>query len=238
MPLTKKCLIGFLFSALLGCAYFQADDPQQSHIYGAITGKTLKAQTTSEEIKKILTKEESMAGGNYQIKVFPITRPYLQTFAREIADQRGLSSLQRELQWKGLQEQFLENKVCFGFGYSVVRFPQASQLKNWKLKLVDNQEARYPLTWKSKELEREAVQSRISRGSLDLEQWFHSGVGCTEGPFDLSQGFGVEVNVAYVQFPFSPRSTYYWEFDSFKTIEGQEVVHKVKKRHHQKYRAW
>ena len=57
---------------------------KEDKVYSSLTGRNLK-EKTSEEIEYNLERTESMSGGEYQIKVFPLSESYVEAKANEIA---------------------------------------------------------------------------------------------------------------------------------------------------------
>ena len=130
---------------------------------------------------------------------------------------------------------YFNNKTCLRFIYSVVHFEKASQLKDWNIQFITHKGITFSMTWQS---DHTLFKTSVFKGGLELDQWIGEGVACVDVAFDLTKEFGVQVKVAYVQFPFDDQARYYWEFDRIKMIDGNKVIIPSSKRKYQRYRGW
>lgn len=194
---------------------------------------------TSEEIKKVLTKDESMAGGNYKFKITPISDRLVKAYYKEMSFKNGLTAKEQEDLWKKMKERYMTNKTCLHFEYEVIKHQKAKELNSWKLQFKDRAGQLYPVTWNERPLFSMPAKTKIQRSGNLLEQWIYEGTGCTDTDLPLEEEFAVHLKPAFVQWPFSSSKTIWWEFDrTVKGEEGEEKVIKKKKRTYQRYRGW
>lgn len=190
-------------------------------------------------MEKYLEKKESMAGGDFQIRLFPVPPFYWNKKAEELANERGLDKAQlKELKAHYVAE-YSEKKHCLNFEYSVIRFKKSSQLKNWKLSLVDTKGDVYPLKWKEVDLARPIVMGKIQRNPYNIEQWQGSGIGCVRATIPWEKGFAVKVVPKFVPWPFPGDKVFKWRFDHYEKVVGKKEKVKVEaKKEVQPYRGW
>lgn len=221
---------------LSGCAFFSSKDSDLTYKY--LKGEGVETAKPSE-FEKVLSREMYMAGGNYHIVAFPYTSSYVKSLALEQASLKGLSAEETKKIQEFLEDKFTSERTCFNFRYSVLRFNQVAQLKDWRITLLDKKGDEYPLKWKKVDLEKSPVMTRVRQSGDHLEKWLGDGVACTEAQPILNSGFGLKVRPQYVQFPFDSYGDLYWEFPEIKMVDGQEVeVQTGKKRNFKTYRGW
>ena len=89
-----RYLFAFLiFNLLVGCSIFRLNKYRgmsEAHLTEKLFLPSFQANKTSIEIRNLLTKKESMSGGNYELSLMPITMPYIGALVNETAQQRGL----------------------------------------------------------------------------------------------------------------------------------------------------
>lgn len=225
--------------SLTSCAFFQKkenyDEIMQDYLRPT---EGRNEELSSKQIKKVLMKEDSMAGGNYQIKLFPITDRMVKAYYKELAFKNGFNEREKERLWKELSEEYLNDKTCLHFEYEVVKFKKVKDLKSWNLEFLDFNKQNYPITWKDKPLFSMPAMTKIRRSGNLVEQWLYEGTGCTDTIIPLEKEFGVKITPAYVQWPFPSSKEFWWEFDRKENNYGKEEVIKKKKRSFQNYRGW
>lgn len=218
-----------------GCALFSSSGPDRTYTY--LTGKGLK-NPSSMEVMDALTRDSSMSGGNYQIKAYPYTYTLIEAMVREAAEQRGLNPEQQKSLKENLTKKFLAQKTCFHFNYQVLRFNKSSQLKNWKLAILDKKDQEYPTDWNGDDLKVSAVKTKKVVAGDRLDQWLGEGTACTSATPALKSGFGIKVTPDFVQFPFDKSAKIYWEFPEIRIVDGEEEVVEDKKKSYRSYRGW
>ncbi|PIP93380.1 MAG: hypothetical protein COW00_06650 [Bdellovibrio sp. CG12_big_fil_rev_8_21_14_0_65_39_13] len=227
-------LSGVLLSS---CAFFSPKDEDRTYYY--LTGKDITPETTSEQVVNVIGRSMTMAGGNYEVQAYPITRSLLEVQARELAKSRGLSEEQVKKVNLTHEQEFLAQKNCFNVSFAVVNFEQASQLEDWKIHFIDAGLDEYPMLWRDEDLKRRSVRTKLQRQEGNLDRWLGHGIVCTDSPFPLEKGFGLKITPKYVQWPFPASQKLLWEFDYVDTNEqGEEVLVKKVKQDYQPYRGW
>ncbi|MCR9205458.1 MAG: hypothetical protein NXH75_12825, partial [Halobacteriovoraceae bacterium] len=170
---------------------------------------------------------------------FPYTSSYVRSIANQQAQLRGLSQSEKNQILAHLEKKFTERATCFNFKYSVLRFNQVAQLKDWKITLLDKLGNEYPLKWRNGDLEKSPIMTEVQQSGDLLEKWLGDGVACTDAKPVLNSGFGLKVRPQYVQFPFDSYGDLYWDFPEIKVVDGEEVeVFKGKKKNYKSYRGW
>lgn len=227
-------LAGVLLSS---CAFFRPKGEDRTYYY--LTGKDINPETTSEQVVKVLGRGMTMAGGNYDVQIYPITRQLLEVEARELARSRGLTDEQIEKVNLTHEQEFLVQKNCFNVSFAVINFEQASELNDWKLHFIDAGLDEYPMLWRQEDLKRRSVRTKIQRQEGNLDRWLGHGIACTDNHFPLEKGFGLRITPKFVQWPFPASQKLLWEFDYLETNEqGEEVLVKKVKQDYQPYRGW
>lgn len=228
--------LGLTLPLLSNCALFSSKDTDLTYKY--LKGEGVESAKPAE-FEKVLSREMYMAGGNYHIVAFPYTNSYIRALANEQAQLKGLSKAEKKQILDHLSKKFTERNTCFNFKYSVLRFNQVAQLKDWKITLLDKLGQEYPLKWKNGDLEKSPIMTQVQQSGDRLEKWLGDGVACTEAKPVLNSGFGLKVRPMYVQFPFDSYGDLYWDFPEIKMVDGEEVeVFKGKKKNYKSYRGW
>jgi hypothetical protein len=196
-------------------------------------------QLSSQDIKKVITQQGSMAGGNYQLKLTPVPQRLVKAYYKEMSFRNGLNEREKENLWNKLNTEYLNNKTCVHFEYQVTKHKKVKDLESWKLTIKDHDGQTYPISWKDKPLFSMPALTKIRRSGNMLEQWLFEGTGCADTTVPLDKEFAVNVKPAYVQWPFPSSKDFWWEFDRVvKKEDGEEEVVKKKKRSFQKYRGY
>ncbi|GAB4020580.1 MAG: hypothetical protein Fur0010_23200 [Bdellovibrio sp.] len=219
------------------CAYFAPAPQDRTYFY--LTGKDVKPETTSDEIIKNIGRGISMAGGNYKVEAYPVTRELLLAQTRELARQRGFT--QEEIDKINLthEQEYLLQKTCFNFSYAVTNVEQTAYPQDWKIHFIDHGNDEYPMLWTEADLKKLPVKTKLMRQEGNLDRWLHQGILCTDQNFDLSKGFGLRITPKFVQWPFPASEKLLWEFDYIVVNEqGEEEMVKTQKQNYQPYRGW
>ena len=223
-----------IISFLSSCSFFQSKKPDDTFLY--LRGEK---KADAETYEKKLTRSTTMGGGFYSIAARPITSSYLKAVNQKLADRRGLTNDEKQYAQTKANENFLHNKTCFHFEYEVVRFEEASQLKNWKIFYVDKNGGDILLTWKESDLNTPAVRSKSYRAGERHNTWLGKGSACASFTTDFKSGFALKVKPDFVQFPFSSETLITWDFpEKVIDYQGKEVWTEDRRKTHKGYRGW
>lgn len=191
---------------------------------------------SSTEMRDQLLKSTSMGGGIYTIEAMPLTKPYLEKNWKEVAEMKALTSSQYKY---GIQKnitQYSLNRTCVQFNYSVTRFEENKDLKNWKIAILLNDEL-FSLEWLNPGNQENTFVSEQLTSTHKGKRWHNSAIACTPVSLDLWRGFTLKIKTAFVPWPFSDEDSIDWIFEAL-TKEDEAAVEELKKKKYQKYRGW
>ena len=234
----KELTIKMLIFAILGffsasCSLFQYVEKDSSPKY--VQKNDLSY--SSHHIKKQLKRKTTMAGGQYEISLWPYTYSYITSLTREISSLRSLQSSESQKLFDRLEKNLLKNKTCFQFNYNVERFEEVKNIESWEL-VLNLQDTKLELKWKNDEIEK-PLKSHVVRSQGELPTWSQRAIGCVDQSLELEKGFSVVVRPKFVQWPFSSSTELEWIFDEIITNEkGKKVIKKKKKKTYQNYRGY
>lgn len=228
--MNKLILIFFLSS----CSIFSSKKVNNSpHL---VTGGGDEATMSSDEIAKNLKRSTTMGGGIYELSAIPLTSPYLERRWSELAQSRGLQAADAK---KGRQyniSRFVKNKTCIEFYYSVTRFEDSKNLSQWKLSIEVEGEV-IPLNWvEGWQADQSFVSEHRTPTHMD-KKWHNQGIACSSNELPIWKGFELQIESAYVPWPFSSKASIDWIFEAL-TKEDEAAVEARKKKKYQKYRGW
>lgn len=203
----KTILICLAALLLTSCSLFQSKLRDTSHYYDYFTKEKVEGRTSSQIMKDLLHKEY-MAGGDYKLRIFPIVSSFVYQYTKELSSSRGLSKEQETELRQDMLNKYITGKTCIDFEIDVILREQVSNVKSWKLSLIDYKDQPFELEWR--EPESEPIKSYTTRGVDTLETWSHRGVACTPTEIPLERGFKVKAKAAYVRFPFDKTQQFTW----------------------------
>tara|TARA_R110002072_G_scaffold276051_1_gene437332 strand:- start:64203 stop:64916 length:714 start_codon:yes stop_codon:yes gene_type:complete len=236
-----KSLLLVLLVLLTSCAFFSPYQSHQEKFYPLITADNLKdsgyESFNSEDVKSILTKETSLAGGTYIVSAFPVTKTYLNALTNELTKERSLNKSQASKLKKKYYNNYIKNKTCIQFSYVATRYNKVKYLSGWDLEL-DYQKVSRKLTFKKSDLTKEPINNKKRIGNDILDQWSNTAIACTKSYEPLKEEFHVKVTPRFVPFPFDSNTTLKWEFDHIKVVDGKEVKVESSNSSYQPYRGW
>ena len=186
---------------------------------------------SSTEMRDQLIKTETMGGGIYSIEAMPLTKPYLEKKWKEVAETKALTSKQYQ---NGIQKnitQYILNKTCVQFNYSVTRFEDNKNLKNWKI-AIELKEELFPLEWINPNDQQNTFVSEQLTATHADKRWHNSAIACVPVSLDLWRGFSLKVKTAFVPWPFSEETSIDWIFEAL-TKEDEAAVEELKKKKYQ-----
>ena len=229
-----------LISLLLlnSCASYFFGKPPQDRTWFYVGDTKVEEQISSDEMKEKLSKDFTFAGGNYFVKLFPISKPYLLTKLDEMAALRGLDTNQKLLVFQKWEKEYLHNKNCFEMQYAIIRFEKAVKLEGWKLFFLNKNDNEFPMRWKERPVASFPYINKSRRAMNVLDEWNYQGVACTNFSSNLREGFGIRVQAPWIQFPFTPSESIFWDFNKFSLEDGKEVELDTKKKRRKPYRGW
>jgi hypothetical protein len=240
MPL----LLIILLLSFSSCSYFAPTAPKKTDdiTYFYLTGKKrpneISNTPATKDIRKNLEENMTMAGGNYEVSILPLSRPYLRAQWQERIQERGLNKVDQERMWNEFEKEYLQAKTCFELNYSVLRWEKVSNLKDWKLEMIDHHKTSHPMNWKKTDLKKMPARTKVQRSGDNLDKWLNDGHACVDTKVPLDKGFSVKVTPSFVQFPFDSSSTLHWRFATYVQKDGKEIKVQKKQESFQGYRGW
>ncbi|MBK24193.1 MAG: hypothetical protein CME70_09355 [Halobacteriovorax sp.] len=225
---------------LSSCSFFLPKQKVIDYSEAYITGIGTEG-LTSDRIKDNLSRKSSMAGGNYQILAFPISKAYVQALAKEVIAGKNLTRKQ-SLRFKdNLNKKFINDKVCVDTILTIKEFERVNSLDQWRITLVDSNNIAYKLDW-LKEGEFGFFPGPITsvRQSYHGKEkfWTLMGKACAVADVRMQEGFTLIFRPSFVQWPFDDEEKVEWTFDHTKVVDGKEVKVKKKERKKEGYRGW
>lgn len=189
------------------------------------------------KIKSLISREISMAGGDYKVVAYPYTKALVKAMVNDLSHERGLTSTDTQKLTKTLENSYLNNKVCFHVDSSVVRFEKTAELKDWKIKLIDKNKTEYPLTWVKSE---KPIKIQKRKAGDKLIAWLNEATACSDQKIPLKNSFYLEVAATYAPFPFSASSILFWQVYTPKDISDPKVMEEKKTSdpRYKTYRGW
>lgn len=235
----KNILPLCLLFLLNSCSSITTDPIDYSESY--ITGVGTEG-LTSEDIRKNLIRKTSMAGGNYILNAFPISKAYINSYAKEVSAGRNFNPNQVKNLKKELKEKFLNSKSCVEVNITVKEFEKVNKLENWRLSLIDSRNSSFSLKWLPKPPLNISLPETISsqRNTYHGKEtmWFLTGSACTNSIIEMRKGFKLVFTPSFVQWPFESKETIEWSFDYSEIVDGKKVFKKKKEKKKQGYRGW
>jgi hypothetical protein len=236
-----KLLLSFsLILSLSSCSTFKGGDSiDYSESY--VTGQGTEF-ISSEVIRKNLLREKTMAGGNYDLKVFPITKAYINSFRKEFAAGRNFTTSQTKRLFKSLNEKYITSKACMDVNITIKEFEKVNKLENWKLTLIDSKNIVYSLRWLPEAPSNISLPMAIGsqRNTYHGKEtmWFLAGRACASADLELRKGFKLVFRPSFVQWPFEDEQKIAWSFNYTEIIDGKKVLKKKKEKKKEGYRGW
>lgn len=182
----------------------------------------------AQEFEEALSREVYLAGGNYHIVAFPYTEAYLKAMVMELTEEKALSKKESSKILNRLKNNFVVNKTCFKFRYSVLRFNEVGQLKDWQVTLFNIKGLKAELTWQSQPKRDPSFADSKNYDPLNElhDKWLGDGIACLSRKLNLTESFGLKVKPQYVQFPFDSHGDLYWELENApRKLRHQETDH-------------
>ena len=225
--------------ALSGCSLFTNKKVDYSDSY--VTGVGLKSSSLLA-IQKNLTRSFSMAGGNYNIKAYPLTKAYLAALSKETAMLKNLNNEQSKELKRRIFDQFSNSKTCLNLSINVQEFERVNKLSKWQLTLIDSNNIQYPLVWihdKSKLPPYGYPITTVGQSYHGKQKrWSLNSKACASKEIDITLGFKLIVKPSFVQWPFPSTTEEVWSFNRYIVEDGKKVLKKRKKKYTKKYRGW
>jgi len=196
------------------------------------------------EMKSVLNKNISMAGGDYLVSATPFTKAYVHAMASDLTDERHLTTADSKKLLTHLKEKFLTDKVCFQIETSVLKFEKAAKLSDWKLFFVTKNNTEYPLKWIKVN---PSIKRNKQRSGDKLISWLSDGTVCSVNKVGFYDSFFLKVKATYSPFPFSTTALLHWpifkEYRKTKNLllpaknqVGKEIKESKKEENEKKYR--
>ncbi|MFT6068380.1 MAG: hypothetical protein ACJAT2_000147 [Bacteriovoracaceae bacterium] len=235
----KKIYSICLFLLISSCSTFKKDEIDYSESY--ITGVGTES-ISSEDIRINLTRKTTMAGGNYSISAYPISRAYINAHAKELSAGKSLTKSEANKVKRQLDEKYLNDKACIDINLTIKEFQRVNNLENWRVTLFDSSNRAYSLKWlKEPPLEialPRPISSHRSTYHGKETMWFLAGQACADANIEMKKGFKLVFKPSFVQWPFEGDQRLTWSFNYSEIIDGKKVLKLKKKRKVEGYRGW
>ncbi len=224
----------FILLAFTSCSFLPSRAPDPSpHL---ITGGSDIAGLSSTDMKQLLQKSVTMAGGIFLIDALPLSKPYLDKKWKEQAEARSLNSKNYRSGVLKNVDRFISRKSCVQFDYSVTKFEKTKELSNWKIAIEINDES-FPLEWINPSSTSNTFVSEQPTATHKDKRWHNSAIACTPVSLDLWRGFTLKIHSAFIPWPFSENTSIDWIFKAL-TRDDEAAVEELRKKNYQKYRGW
>lgn len=221
----------FILGLISSCSLFQEKPVDRTAEY--ITRPQIDS-VHHFDIRKTMTRTKVMAGGDYEVKAYPFTQSLISAMANDLSFERGLTETDKSKLYNQLKELYLANKSCFHIDTSVLRFEQASKLKDWKIKVIDHKEQEHDLLWVKVHPKIKTIQRR----SADkLIRWLNEATACTTYPVSYQSPFSLRLTASYAPFPFSAVGLLHWEYEA-SDRKNKKPVDIKESRTKKRYRGW
>ncbi len=228
-----------LILSLSSCSTLKQDEVDYSESY--ITGVGTES-LSSEDIRVNLTRKKTMAGGNYALSAYPISRAYLDAHAKELSAGRSLTASQAKRFEKKLNEKYMNNKVCVDINITIKEFERVNNLKNWRVTLLDSGNRAYTLKWLTEPPLDIALPAPISSQRFTYHgketMWFLAGQACADAIIEMKKGFKLVFKPSFVQWPFEADEKLSWSFNYTEIVDGKKILKMKKKKKVEGYRGW
>ncbi len=224
----------FILLIASSCSLLPTKAPEPSpHL---ITGGPDISGLSSTEMENLLRKSTTMGGGIFLLEAIPLSRPYLEKKWKEQAEARSLNKANYQSGLKQNVSQFLEQKTCIEFSYSVTRFEKTKDISNWNI-AIELEDEKFDLSWVNPEDQSNTFVSEQPTATHMDKRWHNKAIACTPVELNLWRGFTLKIKSAYVPWPFSEEDSIDWIFEAL-TKEDEAAVEELKKKKYQKYRGW
>ena len=234
-----KILTLITLLTLTSCSMVTSRQIDYSESY--VTGKNI-GNKTSEEISNNLHREFTLAGGNYNVVAFPITKAYVNAVSNELAGARGFSVAGSKKLRKEMYKKYIDGKICIDAHINIREFEKVSNFSEWKVTYIDSGNIAYALEWLPEppsisQLPRPITSTRNGYHGKE-STWSLAGQACTDALVEIKKGFHLVFHASYVQWPYDNEHKEMWSFDYTEVINGVEVKKERKKRKKEGYRGW
>lgn len=225
LRVAKKAFGLLLIMAFAGCSVFS--QRQLEKVEYMRKGSELSA--SADEIRMNLEKNQSNAGGFFEVYMMPLTGPYLKARRSEMGLLRGLNSQEKEKLKHKEYELYLKGKNCFQVGLQVVRHREAIEIEQWEASAVDHQGRFHELDWVRVG---PAIEGRYQTTHGKVAQWVLSADLCSSDKMLWEKGLEVVLTPNFTPWPFPKTMNFQWVF------EGPREERKKKKKSYKRYRGY
>lgn len=145
--------------------------------------------SSSIEVQSVLTKYHYVRGGDFQFKIFPITKSFILSELNQIKKVRGLSLEEEKLFLTTKQNQYLNNTSCAFFEMSSLNVLSEESLQNWEISIGSALGGIYPIVFNSAAVK---TFSNLYSGLSGIkEKWTSYGIGCSRVKVPVENGFSI-----------------------------------------------
>lgn len=144
---------------------------------------------TTQEVQNVLTKYHYMQGGDFEFKIFPITKSYILSELNQLTKLRGFSVAERDSFIKSREEQYTQNSTCAYFEMSSINVNAEESLQNWDIYISSNLGGIYPVKFPSSAVKTFSTIFNGLRGAR--EKWTSYGIGCSRVRVPIESGFSI-----------------------------------------------
>jgi len=141
------------------------------------------------EVQTALTKYHYLNGGDFEFKIFPITKSYILSEMNQLIRLRGFSNEEKQSFIKSREEQYTKNSTCAFFEMSTINVNSEESLQNWDISISSKLGGVYPVSFPSTSVRTFSSIFQGLRGAK--EKWTSYGIGCSRVKVPIDQGFSI-----------------------------------------------
>jgi hypothetical protein len=174
-------LIFTLATFLIGCSNIKTEKN--------LISQNPNGNLTPLEVQTVLTKYHYINGGDFEFKIFPITKSYIMSELNQLVQIRGFSNKEKQSFIKSREEQYTKNSTCAFFEISSINVTSEESLQNWDISIASNLGGVYPVRFPNSSVKTFSSLFRGIRGPN--EKWTSYGIGCSRVKVPIENGFSI-----------------------------------------------
>ncbi len=193
-------LIVILFSVMFGCSSIKSEKN--------LISQNPEGNLSPLEVMTALTKFHYVNGGDFEFKIFPITKSYILSELNQLNRIRGLDEKEKENFIKSREDQYTKNATCAFFEMSSINTNAEESLQNWNITIASNLGGIYPVRFPASSVRTFSNLFRGLRGTK--EKWTSYGIGCSRVKVPIENGFTIILKRLDDKGTHSPQSKVTW----------------------------
>ena len=154
-----------------------------------LLSKNPKQSLDPLEVKTILTKYQYLRNGDFEFKIFPITRSYILSELNQLQSIRGLSNEEKDRFLKSREEQYLKDTTCAFFELTSINVPTEESLEDWEIHLSYGMGGKFPVIFNNSAVR--TFSSLVNSFGGVKEKWTSYGIGCSRVKIPVENGFSI-----------------------------------------------